>query len=286
MTNKSQHQSSIWQADLVSVVLLVVFVLVVFGLERLIQPSFNSTTLILTGVVLAIVPAVIWLGFFYRRDRMEPEPKGMVFSVFLLGGLIAAALGIPVLNGLFAIDGWLNSSAVSQVLVGILVVGFVHEFLKYAAVRYSVFGSAEYDEPIDGIIYATAAGLGYATVLNIDFVVASGGVNLGSGIVRIVITTLAHASFAGVSGYFLGLEKFEKRPVWSTASGVALAALLNGLFFYLRSTLTQGGGISTAGAGGQRWLGFALAAILAAVVTGAVSAMMRKHMDALSTEEA
>jgi RsiW-degrading membrane proteinase PrsW (M82 family) len=286
MTKNSQHQSSVWQADLVSIVLLVVFVLVVFGLERLVQPNFNAATLMLTGVVLAIVPAIIWLGFFYRRDRMEPEPKGMVFSVFLLGGLIAAAAGIPILNGLFDVDSWLNSSIMTQIVGGILVVGFVHEFLKYAAVRFSVFGSAEYDEPIDGIIYATAAGLGYATMLNIDFVISSGGVDLGSGVVRIVITALAHASFAGVSGYFLGLEKFEKRPVWSTALGVSLAAALNGLFFYLRSALTQSGGISTSGLGGQRWLGFALTAIFAAVVTAAVSSMMQKHMDALAAEEA
>jgi RsiW-degrading membrane proteinase PrsW (M82 family) len=166
----------------------------------------------------------------------------------------------------------------AHILGAILVVGFTQEFLKFAAVRFSVFGSNEFDEPVDGIVYATAAGLGYAALLNINFVTESGGVDLAVGVIRITVTSLAHASFAGVVGYFLGQAKFTERPAWWTAAGVALAAVLNGMFFYLRSTLTQGA-LTASGSGVQRWLGFALAAVLAAVVTWVLSGTIRKQME-------
>jgi RsiW-degrading membrane proteinase PrsW (M82 family) len=271
---KSHHEASVWQADIWSVAALVVFVLVVYWLDNAVQPVFTGSSLLITGGALSLVPAAIWLAFFYRRDRREPEPKGMVFRVFLLGGLLAAAVGIPALDNIFQIDSWINGSALSQLLGGILVVGFTQEFLKYAAVRFTMFGSAEFDECVDGIIYATAAGLGYAAVLNIAFVVDSGGVDLGAGIVRITITSLAHASFGGVTGYFLGREKFGSKPVWWTAAGVGLAAVLNGMFFYLRNAAIAQGGISASGGQLSRWLGLILAAVLATVITGVLSRLI------------
>ncbi|HUF38810.1 MAG TPA: PrsW family glutamic-type intramembrane protease [Anaerolineales bacterium] len=274
---RSQHLTSILQADLISILALVAFVVIVYMLDELLQPLLSGFTLILAGVILAIVPAIVWLAFFYRRDRLEPEPKGMVMQVFLLGALVAAAIGIPVVDNLFAVDNWLTRSTMTHILGAIFVIGFTQEFLKYAAVRFSVFGSSEFDEPVDGIVYATAAGLGYAALLNINFVIESGGVDLGAGVIRITVTSLAHASFAGVVGYFLGQEKFTKRPAWWSAAGVSLAAVLNGLFFFLRSTLTQGS-LTASGGEVQRWLGFVLAAFLAAAVTWVLSGTIRKQM--------
>jgi RsiW-degrading membrane proteinase PrsW (M82 family) len=281
---RSKRNASVWQADLFSILALILFVLIVVGLDRLISPVFNPTSLLITGVLLAIIPAFIWIAFFYRRDRLEPEPKSLVLQVFLLGGLLAAAVGLPMVNDVFAIRAWLNRSLTTQILGAILVVGVTHEFLKYAAVRFSVFGSAEFDEPVDGIIYATAAGLGYAAVLNIAFVLESGGVDLGTGVIRITITSLAHASFAGITGYFLGLEKFRQRPAWWTAAGVGLAAVLNGVFFTLRSTLTQGG-LSSSGGPASRWLGFVLAALLAAGITVLLSSAIRRQLPEAAPEE-
>jgi len=100
-----------------------------------------------------------------------------------------------------------------NLLVSILVIGFTQEFLKYAAVRYSVYMLPEFDERMDGILYGTASGLGFATMLNITYIMDSGGVDLGVGIIRIVVTALAQASFAGISGYFLARAKFEDEPV-------------------------------------------------------------------------
>ena len=267
------QRESVWQADLISLVLLVVFVLIVYNLEVWVKPVFTPTTLTLTGVILSLIPAVIWLGFFYRRDRLEPEPKSMVIQVFFLGGLLAAALGIPLVENIFRVSEWMYASLWTRLLGGILVIGFSQEFLKYAAVRWTVYKTEEFDEPVDGIIYATAAGLGYAAMLNILFVIESGGVDLGAGVIRITIISLAHASFAGVVGYFLGIEKFQNKPAWYTSLGVVIAAVLNGLFFTLRSAV-----ITSGLAQANVWIGFILAALLAGATTYFLSNAIHRHV--------
>ena len=271
-------RSSIWQADVASLVLLVVFVLFVTVAERAFQPRFSNNGLLLTGLAISVLPAVVWLAFFYRRDRREPEPKLLVLQQFVLGALLASAVGIPLVENIFAVPTWLGSSPIwAQLLGGLLIVGFVQEFVKYAAVRFSVYNSDEFDELTDGIVYTTAAGLGFATILNIHFIIASGGVALGLAAVRIVLTTLAHASFAGVTGYFLGREKFEDHPLWWMPLGIFLAASLNSLFYYFRGLLAQG----SLGAGSTivgAWAGLILAVLLMASVTAVLSYLIRRDL--------
>ncbi len=279
---KGRKRESLWQADFGSVLVLVLFVLILFGVDSWVKPTFTSLTLLTTGFVLALVPAIVWLAFFYRRDRLEPEPKKLVIQVFLLGALLANAIGVPLREDLFKVQDWLYISPPWSIILGsVLVVGFIQEFLKYAAVRYTVYHSEEFDEPTDGIIYATAAGLGFATVLNIAFVVNSGGVHLGYGSIRIVITALAHASFAGVTGYFLSKQKFSGRPVWWMPLGVTVAALLNGLFFYLRGAVVQGATNLSGGLASQ-WYGLILAAALALIMTWLLSKSIQRELDQAS----
>lgn len=273
-----RQRGGVWQADLVSVALLIGFVVVVYAIDGLLQPRFEGLSLSLVGIVLALVPAALWLAFFYRRDRLEPEPKGMVVGVFVLGALLGA-VAIPIVEQSYGVSGWLYASPLTQLLGGILVIGFSQEFAKFAAVRFSVYGTREFDERTDGIIYATAAGLGLATVLNVAFVVESGGVDLGNGSIRIVLTALAHASFAGVTGYFLGRDKLETRPVWWMPLGLSIAAVLNGLFFFLRGTLARAP-IGAAPPVVAPFAGLILAAGLAIGVTLLLSWLIRRELRA------
>ena len=266
-----------WRAILALVVALVVFVGVVYALDAVIKPVFTPSSLVLVGVVLALVPAAIWLVFFYQQDRLEPEPAGDVLGVFALGALLAAAVGAPLLNNLFRVGHWLYTDTLTTILGSILVVGFAQEFLKYAAVRFSIYNSGEFDEPTDGIIYATAAGLGYATVLNIQFVVANGGVDLGAGVIAMAVVALAQASFAGITGYFLGRAKFASKPIWWMPLGVTLAAVANGVFTWLRGRITQGS-ISLTGSTANPWLGLILAAVVAAAIMGLLVWQIRRNI--------
>jgi hypothetical protein len=64
MSGPWRQRSSIWQADIASILLLVLFVLVIFGLEAWLQPQFTPLTLMFTGIVLTLIPAIHLACFF------------------------------------------------------------------------------------------------------------------------------------------------------------------------------------------------------------------------------
>jgi RsiW-degrading membrane proteinase PrsW (M82 family) len=278
-------RKSLWLPNLLTFLLLAAFLVFFYAIDLIFKPQLNPGILLATGTLMALVPAVLWIAFFYRQDHLEPEPKHMVFSVFLLGGLLAAAVGIPLLQNIFDVNSWLYKNLLVDFLGSIMVIGFSQEFIKYAAVRFSVFNSAEFDERTDGIIYSTAAGLGFATVLNINFIVESGGVFLGNAAMRIVVVALAQASFSGITGYFLGREKLEKRPFWWTPLGVSIAAVLDGLFYFLWGNLTAPT-LSTTGAFGNQWIGIILAILLAASVAALLSWLIARDIKKASSQSA
>jgi len=203
-------------------------------------------------------------------------------GVFALGAILAAAIGMPVVEDLFRISHWIHTNTLTTILGGILVVGFTQEFLKYAAVRYSIYNSGEFDEPTDGVIYATAAGLGYATVLNINFVVSNGGVDLGTGILRMAVVALGQAAFSGITGYFLGRAKFESEHIWWMPLGITLAATFNGIFNWLQSVVNQPT-ITLDGSTVNTWMGLVLAAVVALGTTGCILWLVRQNLKSLQT---
>lgn len=231
-------RASFWRAGLLSLGGLALFVIFV-GLVPL--PRLEGVPLLVVGIVLALVPAACWLVFFYLQDRREPEPKRVVLRVFLFGALMASGAGQPIIRDLFRVDEWLHGSVWLQLVGLIVIVGFTQEFFKYAAVRYTVFPTDEFDGRADGIIYGAAAGLGYATALNLVYVLSNQGVVPFVGSLRMVETALAQAAFGAVTGYFLAGARSGDRPVWWVPAGLTTAAILNGLVAFLRREVSVRG---------------------------------------------
>jgi protease PrsW len=266
------HFRSATESALIEIVGIAIFAAVVALVSDLVKPQLDGVALVLAGVVLAIVPAVIWLIAFYRQDRLEPEPMQYVVGMFVLGALLAEAIGQPIIRDLFRVQTWVRDDLVLGFVGTIVIVGIVQEFLKYAAVRYTVFGSAEFDQPVDGIIYAASAGLGYATMLNIHYVIDNGGVDLGVGAIRCAIEALSQACTAGVVGYFLGQAKFKKMgPLWLPA-GLLLAASLNALV----SLLLERAPLFGTRFGFNEWAALIAAVVVAGGVFAGLLGVMRR----------
>jgi RsiW-degrading membrane proteinase PrsW (M82 family) len=256
---------------------LVVFAAVVALLASFLKPQLSGVGLLAAGVVLALVPSLLWLIVFYQEDRIEPEPKQYIIGVFLLGALLAVAVGQPLIREVFHAQDIIGTNIVVDILLSILVVGVVQEFCKYAAVRYSVFNSSVFDERVDGILYGASAGLGYAFALNVQYVLDNNGVDLGVGVMRMVVVALAQASFAGVMGYFLGRAKFDKMgPLWLPI-GLLVSATLNGIVSYVLGRITFLGSFAF-----NPWYGL----IAAVVVAGIVFAVILNTMQGYEREEA
>lgn len=258
---------------------LLAFVGAAYGLERYLGLDFAVRVPPLGAVVLAGVPALLWLGYFYLQDRLEPEPKAYVFGVFLLGVFVAAPVAGFVTDRIAASSQLaahsLDPLGAERIVYAMLVVAVAQELCKYAVVRYAVYPSPEFDEPLDGIVYATAAGIGFACHETYHFLEGSGGeVLLSAGAATAVITTLAHASFAGVTGYALGRAKFiaqsSLRRTFTLLGGLAAAIALNGLFALIRQ-MVESRGIEI-----HPWRGVAFTFGFAAVVFIVVSLLARR----------
>lgn len=204
----------------------------------------------LLAAAFAGIPAVLWLGFFYLMDRHEPEPKQLVAGVSVLGCLIAAPLADFLIYQAVP-PGVLESHDLSAFspdrwMYAVLVVGLAQEMCKYATVRYTIYLSREFDEPMDGVVYMMACGTGFAVWVNYHRMSGQGHqIQLSIGAAQAVVTTLAHASFAGVLGFVLGKAKFSQRssPVRTLFLVIGLfgAAALNGQFAVVENWLQQSG---------------------------------------------
>lgn len=269
---KTRGKQGLLRADALSIGFLLLFIAIAYLMDSIIKPDFGTTGLIITGLVMSLIPAVIWLGFFHRKDSAEPEPLDLVLKVALLGAILAFAIGTPLTGRFFKTGTWLHSSGIGiQLLGGFLVIGLVQETLKYAAVRYTVFKSEEFDGTADGIIYATAAGIGYATAVNISFVIQSGGVDMGLGAIRIVLEVLAQAGFSGIVGYFIGRQRFGNMPLWWMPSGLLIAAAMNAAFITLRVNLIRGSLGNT-----RLWLGLLVTIIFTGIVSWILTVLIRR----------
>lgn len=268
--SSARNRPSLWWSSLWAFVGLLAFVGIFNFLLPDLGANLDEAGLIALGLLFSLVPAVLWLVIFYRIDSREPEPKRLVAGVYAVGLLLAAGIYLPILNGVFAVDTWLYQNWWVQLVGEVLVIGMLGMGLVYLAVRATVFDNPEFDERLDGIIYAMAAGLGIGTVINFMYVWQHGGVDLGIGSIRMVTNALGYATFGGVLGYFIGQVRFEKTPVYYLPAGVIVAAFLNGFYFFALDHAARGP-FDTAG-----WRDLLLAGFLAIVALAFVGALVRR----------
>ncbi|HLL22684.1 MAG TPA: PrsW family glutamic-type intramembrane protease [Kofleriaceae bacterium] len=202
------------------------------------------------AAAMAGIPALFWLAFFYVLDRHEREPKQLVIGISVLGALVAGPLADfvqyqAVPPQALELHG-LEPLALDRIIYAVLVAGLAQEMCKYAVVRYTVYLSREFDEPMDGIVYMMACGTGFAVWVNYHRLSGQNhSVYLSTAAAQAVVTTLAHASFAGALGYVMGRAKFSRRSAplrgLLLMLGLLGAATLNGQFSVAESWITQSG---------------------------------------------
>ena len=176
--------------------------------------------MLVLAVAITVLPGLVWLWIFYQTDVYEPEPRSYVLGTFALGAL-AVVPAFLLERALGRALPWLDlgrSAHLVPVLAGcFLVIGPVEEICKFLVVRTTIYRHPEFDEPLDGIIYAAAAALGFATLENVLYVVdfAHGGrVRWELLALRSLLALPGHVIFSSTWGYALGRRRFDaKFPV-------------------------------------------------------------------------
>jgi RsiW-degrading membrane proteinase PrsW (M82 family) len=178
-------------------------------------------------LALAIAPGLFWLWYFRRRDHLRPEPRGLVARVFFLGvgaAVVAAVAEIAAFN----VTGLDHERPGWGVIPAALLIGVIEEGTKFAAVYAGVYRHHEFDEVVDGIIYAVAASLGFATIENLAYVLEGG---FAVGALRAMLSVPGHAFFGALMGFYMGVAKHASagQTRW-LAYGLGLAIGAHALF--------------------------------------------------------
>jgi len=191
--------------------------------------------IVLSGI---IAPALFWIGYFYYKDRFQPEPILKIGTCYLLG-ILTGILCLKFFHFLYFLgipddpSIYMETDRMRYLLYNITLVGGIEEFFKFLpfliALRFKAF-----DEKVDGFVYASTIALGFASYENSFYLVyMSGPEMLG----RAFASPLSHTIFASIWGYAIGCAKINQRSILKAAViSLPAAAVFHGLFNFLTAS--------------------------------------------------
>lgn len=182
------------------------------------------------------VPVLFWAIYHYHKDRHLPEPVGHLALTFGLG-IVAAGISTAFYQGLELVGlrydaGYLaDTNAWALLAYSLLAIGPIEEIAKLIPFIVVVLRFDELDEPMDGIIYASFIGLGYAAMENwqyLEFLTTTEAVARGFA------SPLIHILFASIWGHWITQAHLAGRPIIGvTIASLAIAAGLHGLYDFV-----------------------------------------------------
>lgn len=159
-----------------------------------------------------ILPPLYLLWKVYQSDRIEKEPAGLLFKIFLFGMLSTLPAGILENVGQWAVyqipfDEFLSRASAERAhsfVFYFLVVGVAEEYVKYRAMKTATWRSPEFDYVFDGVVYGVTASLGFAALENVLYVMDSGLMVAG---VRAWTAIPLHCITGIYMGHYYGIAK-------------------------------------------------------------------------------
>lgn len=178
-----------------------------------------------------IAPGIALLTYFYLRHEHESEPVGYILRSFIFGILLVFPL--------MFIDYIIQSEFGGLESVRLIRSAVTEEFAKWFVVFYTVYIHQRFNDYYDGIIYAVACSLGFATLENILYLMVNGTVE--HMIFRALLPVSGHALFAVIMGFFMGKAKFSAHPYRWLGVSIFIPMIAHIIFNLL---ILENGGIS------------------------------------------
>ena len=182
------------------------------------------------------VPVLFWAAYHHHKDRALPEPVGHLVLTFGLG-ILAAQISTLLYQGLGLIGlrfdaGYLaDTNALALLAYAVFAIGPIEEIAKLLPFLAVVLKFEEFDEPMDGIIYASFIGLGYAAVENWQYLEYLTTIEAAA---RGFASPVIHILFASIWGHWIARAYLEGRRLWLTMIlSLAVASLLHGLYDFI-----------------------------------------------------
>lgn len=158
----------------------------------------------------ALLPAVILLIQVYRMDRVEKEPRTLLF-LLVLAGVAAGAVAGVLESLLLHLLGLLfpRRTVLCLLLENFVAVALVEESCKRLPVMLLAWKHPAFDYRFDAVVYCVFSALGFAALENVGYVLQF---RLSAAVSRAFFSVPGHFFFAVYMGLYLGEAKLaEKR---------------------------------------------------------------------------
>lgn len=184
-------------------------------------------------IIAALLPILLLLFYIYRKDSHQPEPASWLWKAVVYG-VCAGLLTIIVMSlipGLQDIMPDLADSIRGAIVRAFCYAAIPEEAAKLLMLWLLIRKNPYFDEYMDGIVYATCVGLGFAGLENILYLVNNLDSVMSVAIGRALFAVPGHFFFAVAMGYFLSLAYFTGRnkPLYYLLAYL-VPVLLHGIF--------------------------------------------------------
>ncbi len=160
-------------------------------------------------LLLAVLPAALLMGFVWRMDKIEKEPRGLLLKLFLFGALTTvSAIALGWLGTDLFLSLFVPGSVAYMLVDNFIVTALVEEGGKYFVLKKCTWKHPAFDYTFDAVVYAVTASLGFATLENILYVFENG---IGVAIMRAIMSVPGHAIDAVFMGSYYGIAKLRER---------------------------------------------------------------------------
>ena len=181
-----------------------------------------------------IIPALIAMWLVDRLDAKRPEPMTLRVRVAVFGGALGDPGDHPRARADSATVGAADRPGVhvpGRELPAFVVAGAVEEACKIGMVYWMVWRRPEFDERMDGIVYAARAGLGFALVKNVMYLFSADslGGQVQLWMMRAVLAVPGHAMWTGMIGALAARQRFDGRGL-GLVGGYLLAVAFHGAY--------------------------------------------------------
>lgn len=179
------------------------------------------------------IPALLLMWLVDRLDAGRPEPRSTRRLVVLVGMLsVIPALILEVVASGVA-DGHVEPQITYQgsSFQAFVVAAGIEEACKILMVYWVVWRRPEFDERMDGIVYASRGGLGFALVENVLYLLGQHSLQ-GQLIVwvqRALLAVPGHAMWSGMIGAMAARRRFDRTGP-GLLGGYLLAVAFHGAY--------------------------------------------------------
>ncbi|MEI6528546.1 MAG: PrsW family glutamic-type intramembrane protease [bacterium] len=229
----------------------------------------NGSLALILSLLGGILPALFWLWFWQRQDRLKPEPRLNLLATFIAGAIavlialffenyFSTLFSRAISDGTLIGDFWDNvintfnyyDLPLDRFALIIILAPVIEELAKFLLTYFFALRRKDNDEPIDASIYLITAALGFSAVENAIFLLepftkgqlATAIVN---GNFRTIGPMLIHLVASAVIGMFIGFAFYKSKiaKIVSVIIGLISAIVLHASFnlFIMFSEKTHDG---------------------------------------------